>query len=283
MKVLIIGSLGMLGQALAAEFSKSGYAVTAWDKQATKPEDSLDVTDEAQVQQKVIQLSPDVIINASAYTNVDAAETDKETAMLVNGRAVGYLAATAKLVGAILVHYSTDYVFDGTKKEGYAEDDDPNPISVYGHSKLAGERELQKGTGKYYLIRLSRLFGKAGAGKVSAVEGRLRDLATKGFTKAPDTEVSCFTYAPDLAKATREIVEGRLPFGIYHRVNTGAVTWFGMTQIVAAALGRGSVEKVAPDFFPRKARIPQYSILLSTKLEPMRPWTDALTDFIKER
>jgi len=286
MKVLIIGAKGMLGQALVAEFSKSDHAVTAWDKQAADPKDRLDVTDLGEVRQKIIQLSPEIIINASAYTNVDGAETDKETAMLVNGRAVGYLAGVAKQIGATLVHYSTDYVFDGAKPAGYTEDDAPNPISEYGRSKLRGEQELQElqsSTGRYYLIRLSRLFGMPGAGKVSAVEDRLKDLATKGSTKAPDTEVSCFTYAPDLAKSTREIVEGSLPFGIYHRVNEGAVTWFRMAQMVAAKLGRGSVEKVAPDYFPRVAKIPQYGILRSTKLPPMRRFTDALTDFINER
>ena len=134
MKTLIIGAKGMLGTELADVFAK--YSPILWDM------DDIDITEKAQVDEKIGDLAPELIINAAAFTAVDKCEEQEELATKVNGQAVGYLADVAHRINATLVHYSTDYVFEGTKKQGYVEDDEPNPQSAYGRSKLRGETEI---------------------------------------------------------------------------------------------------------------------------------------------
>ncbi|HEB01582.1 MAG TPA: NAD(P)-dependent oxidoreductase, partial [Candidatus Portnoybacteria bacterium] len=159
-KTLILGVQGQLG----SELSKIFPQAIAWDK------DNLDITDRRQVETKISQLKPDLVINAAAYTKVDDCEKNRELALKVNGQAVGYLAETCRKKQIILVHFSTDYVFSGDKPEGYKEDDRPGPpINVYGESKLLGERLLQKNCQKYYLIRTAWLFGQTGPNFVQAI------------------------------------------------------------------------------------------------------------------
>ena len=141
-KVLILGSKGMLGYALAKVFNN--YELTLWDF------DEIDITDAQQVEDKILHLNPDIIINAAAYTNVDDCESNIDLAMKVNGIAVGYIAKIAKQIDAVLVHYSTDYIFDGKNKTGYAEDAKSSPVNAYGKTKLRGEGELANNTDKYY-------------------------------------------------------------------------------------------------------------------------------------
>jgi dTDP-4-dehydrorhamnose reductase len=131
MKVLIIGAKGMLGQELVKAFSS--HEVTAWDR------GDCDITQKSEVQKKIRDLGPNLLVNAAAYNNVDKAEEEKEAANLLNGYAVGYLAEAAEAIGAVMVHYSTDYVFRGDIKEGYGEEARPDPISAYGLSKYLGE------------------------------------------------------------------------------------------------------------------------------------------------
>src|SRR3989344_4569828 len=207
MKVLIIGAKGMLGQALATVFNP-GNEVISWDR------DEIDITQVESIKLKVKSEKPELLINAAAYTDVDSAETNSELANKINGHGVGYLADAAKELNVPIVHFSTEYVFDGEKREGYLESDQPVPISVYGSSKLLGEQELARNTDKFYLIRLSRLFGSAGNGKKSFIQTMLDLAASKKEIDAVDEELSCPTYAADAAAAGREIVEKKLPFGI---------------------------------------------------------------------
>ena len=224
MKVLIIGAKGMLGQALVREFS-DGNEVLAWDRE------QIDITDEQDSRFKIQDSHPDMVINAAAYNDVDGAESDSRTAKSVNGYAVGNLARTCSSLDVPLIHFSTDYVFDGAKKHGYDENADPLPVSVYGESKFLGEQLLASHTKKYYLIRLSRLFGQAGEGKQSFVQKMLSLAAKNEVSKEPisvvDEELSCPTYAPDLAKRTREIVAAKAEYGVYHCPNSGEATWYG--------------------------------------------------------
>jgi len=266
----------MLGTELVKVFFDKN--VTAWDME------DLDITSKEHVKEKVRTLSPDVIINAAAYNAVDKAEEEKEKANILNGYAPGYLAEIANDINATIVHYSTDYVFEGEKKEGYTEDDVPNPISAYGSSKFLGEKEVQEKNKKHYIIRLSRLFGKTGSG--TAVKKSFADIMldlAKGEKeiKVIDEEVSSPTYAPDLAKRTKMILETAQPFGIYHAANSGSCTWYEFAKEVFNIMGiEKEIVKISGDGLKRLAQRPQYSVLLNTKLPEARHWTLALRDYL---
>ena len=184
-----------------------------------------------------------------------------------------------------MVQFGTDYVFDGSNKDGYREDDEPAPLSIYGKSKLLGEVELQKNTDQFYLIRLSRLFGRpalSAAGKKSFVELMLERGRAGQETEVVDGEVASPTHALDLARRTRDMVEQNRPFGIYHCANSGACTWFGLAREIfrVAGFDANLLKPVPGSHFPRPAKRPEFSILLNTKLPPMRPWQEALNEFL---
>ncbi len=267
----------MLGQALVKAFSGS-HEVLAWDRE------EVDITREPVVKSKVSVAKPDLVINAAAYNNVDGAESEPEVANAVNGRAVGYLAEVCRGLDIPLVHYSTEYVFDGENPTGYREEDKPSPISKYGASKLLGEQELVKHTKRFYLLRLSRLFGKEAAttGAKKSFVRLMLDLArTRDELAVIDEELSCPTYAPDLAARTRELVEQEYSPGIYHSPNSGAVTWYGFAREIFKIAGISvKLQPVPAAHFPRPAKRPRYGILLNTKLSPMRPWQEALKEFL---
>ena len=278
MKILVIGAKGMLGQELVKVFSDQDVA--AWDRQ------DCDITNKDEIQKKIRELGPDLIINAAAYNNVDKAEEEKAVADQLNGYAVGYLAKAAKEIDVPIVHYSTEYVFRGDNEEGYKEDNQPDPISAYGRSKHLGEIELVKNAEKYYLIRLSRLFGKMGEGenvKRSFVDTMLELAKTRDELDIVDEEVSSPTYAPDLAKRTREIIEGGCDYGIYYGSNQGSCTWYGFArQIFNDAQIDIKLNPVSGEKFPRPAKRPQYAVLLNTKLPEARPWQEALREYINQ-
>lgn len=308
-KIIILGSKGMLGQELVKVFQKDkDYEILAWDKE------NVDITKEKDLNKKIIQAKPKIIINAAAYNAVDKCENDKKEfslAMKINGKAPEYLAKIAKKNKAILVHYSTDYVFDGDIQKllnqepagcthacgscslhknsfglGYTEDAKPNPISKYGKSKLAGEKAIQKNTKNYYLIRTSKFFGQPAQGenaKRSFFDVML-ELGKKNKTvKAVDEETSCFTYAPDLARKTKEIVDSKKPFGIYHIVNSEPCTWYeAVLELYHQVKIKTKVVPVLASEFPRPAKRPFYSVLINTKLNPLRSYKEALKDYLKK-
>ncbi len=280
MKTLIIGHKGMLGQALIKILEEKGWEYKGYDR------DEIDITDAPQVLARICNYNPELLINTAAYNAVDKAEDEPEIAMLVNGTAVGYLAQAAKKCGAIFVHYSTDFVFDGKNEVGYDENSKPNPLSVYGRSKLKGEEETMAASLLvWYIIRTSRLFGPPGisTGSKKSFPKLMIDLAKeKEELKAIDAEVSSPTYVKDLAEKTLAIVEARLDSGIYHATNSGGCTWYGYAKTAFAAAGlKTRIIPVASDHFPRKAERPAHSILISTKTPPMRPWHQALDEFLR--
>ncbi len=299
MKTLIIGARGMLGHELARVFLD--WKSFLWDK------DEIDITQAAQVKQKISDLAPELIINAAAYTNVDACETNEAVATKVNGEAVGYLAAAAAKVGATLVHYSTDYVFDGSKKEGYGEADEPRPINAYGRSKLEGEQailslrakrsnpEINSGiasvprqggvprndTLNYYIIRTAWLYGIHGKNFVDVMLA----LAEKGGPiKVIDDQIGSPTYAVDLARATRALVESKKSAGIYHRTGSGQISWYGFAKEIFTVFGKQvDLSPCATSEYPLPAKRPAFSVLRNTKLAEMRGWKEALRQYAKLR
>lgn len=301
----------MLGQELVKAFRHDKeYEVFAWDK------DEIDITKEKDIKSKIGELKPSIIINAAAYNAVDKCEQDKKEfalAQKLNGKAPGYLAKAAKKIGATLVHYSTDYVFDGEPDIpepegcvhvcsscnlhetfqppiGFAENSRPNPISKYGKSKLLGEKEVRKNTKKYYLIRLSKLFGHPGASEGAKrsffdvmLEVGKKNNPPAGGVKVVDEETSCFTYAPDLARKTKEMIDAKKTFGIYHIVNSDPCTWYeAVLELYRMAKIKVKVVPVPASEFPRPAKRPYFSVLLNTKLNPLRSYKEALKEYLKK-
>lgn len=306
-KVIILGSQGMLGQALTELFSAdTAYAVEAWDKQV------LDITDAAAVEARLVAEQPHSVLNAVAYNAVDACEeNDAEyaRALQLNRDVPGVLAQLSRKLDFLLVHFSTDYVFDGTiateeraqgcgsatccggnchagGEQGYGEEAVPHPISRYGESKAQGEVGVKSLGERYYLIRLSKLFGKPGnspTAKRSFFEVMLKAGRERTEVQAVDSETSKFTYAPDLAWATKALIEEEAPYGIYHLVNEGAVTWYeAACELYRQAGIKTPVIPVGPETFPRPAHRPLFSALINTKRPPLRRYEAALTEYLSQ-
>lgn len=233
---------------------------------------------------RISELRPTHIINAAAYTAVDGAEADRDSAFAVNESAVRTIALAAKAVDATLVHYSTDYVFPGSKKEGYSEDKMPGPaVNVYGESKLEGERALEEIAPTYYLVRTAWLYGPNGKNFVNTMLARGAE-ADATFRVVNDQR-GCPTYTKDVALFTKVLLDEpeRNTPGIYHAVNSGVASWYEFAQEIFRIAGMDvRVEPVATDEFPRPARRPQYSVLKQTKGPPLRAWQEALDDYIKQ-
>jgi len=282
-QVIILGSKGMLGQELVLGFKKFGYDTLGLDQE------DIDITDSKDMESKLVPHKPRIIINAAAYNNVDKIEESPETYSLarnVNAKAVGNLASLCRKINTIFIHYSSDYVFKGDNQSGYSEGSVIDPINKYGETKAEGEKLLMENGDKYYLIRLSRLFGKPATGtdaKKSFVDNIIA-LAKEGKKTSldlVDEEYSCPTYAPDLADFTRELLESSRPYGIYHGANSGACTWyeFGKKALELKKI-KIDLNPVSGDKFARPAKRPAFSELLNTRLLAQRRWESALEEYL---
>jgi len=283
MSILILGGRGNLGTQLAKSLA-ADYEIISWDRE------DLDLLDFKEVIVKVRELAPGIIINAAAYNAVDKCEDKKEyeTALKLNADLPGLLADIALEQSALLVHYSTDYVFNGTElKSSFTEEDTPNPINKYGESKFRGERELLRRADsglKYYLIRTSKLFGPRGGSpqaKPSFFDIMLDLAQNKKELTVVNEELSCFTYTPDLATATRRLWEMERPYGIYHLTNEGAVTWFEAVQELLRLKKQAlPVRALRSENLLRAARRPKFSVLKNTKVKKLRSWKEALQEYL---
>jgi dTDP-4-dehydrorhamnose reductase len=259
-KTLIFGAGGMLGTELCMVFTNAVKLYQA----------DVDVRDREKVIDAIKSNKPDVVINAAAYTAVDDCEDNREMAFEINGKAPGYMAQGCAITGSKLIHYSTDYIFNGSKKE-YFEADEPDPINVYGQSKLMGELSIIENMKNYRIIRTSWLFGKHGKNFVDAMLKLSKDMSA---VKVVNDQFGKPTYAYDLAKKTEEII-GLAP-GIYHITNEGVCSWFEFASAII-----GNAVPCTSKEFPRKARRPEYSVLVNTKTTPMRHWREALAEYLE--
>lgn len=273
----------MLGSMLSQVLS--AWNVTAWDRE------ELDVAYEQEVRKKVIDLRPEIIVNAAAWTDVDGAEDParQEMCFAVNEDAVRHLANVAKELDVPLVHYSTDYVFPGEKKTGYGEDDPPGPaVNMYGQSKLAGERALKEIGPKFYLLRTAWLYGpafaKSVAGKPNFVDAMLKLGQERDHLDVVNDQHGSPTFTKDVAEATRTLLKEKYPFGIYHAVNFGETTWYAFAKkIFELAKITIDVSPTTSDKFVRPAKRPKYGILKNTRGPKLRHWQDALADYLHNR
>ncbi|MBU6202287.1 MAG: dTDP-4-dehydrorhamnose reductase [Acidobacteria bacterium] len=252
MRILVTGAAGQLGTDLVAAAGAAGHDVVGTSHA------ELDVTDAAAVARAVANLAPEVVVHAAAWTAVDACEGDPQRAMDVNGAGTEHVVRAARAVGARVAYVSTDYVFDGTKAEPYVEDDEPNPVSAYGRSKLAGERAL--GTDDL-AVRISWVCGPTGANMARTI---LRLLVSNPVLSFVDDQVGCPTITSDVAPLiVRLAADGRT--GAWHATNQGAVSWWQFARDVAECAGEDP-DRVRPiataDLVPpRPARRPANSVL----------------------
>jgi dTDP-4-dehydrorhamnose reductase len=295
-RILIVGAAGQVGVELQHSFSGFGPIVAA-DLESTGL-DPVDLTDENQTRALVRRVQPDLILNAAAYTAVDRAESQPELAMAINATAPRILAEEALRLNALLVHYSTDYVFDGQKQQPWIETDEPNPLNVYGATKLAGEQAIQKTGGRYLIFRTSWVYGPHGNNFLLTM---LRLARERDRLSIVDDQFGSPTTSIELARATRTIAEGVLAgrfgatqdwAGLYHMTCSDSTTWFGFAKaIYDCASARLHVKPpeltpLATKDYPTPARRPRNSVLSNRKLYDrfgvsLPSWRAALDDVIQ--
>lgn len=257
MKIMITGGDGQLGRELSRELAPVGqvYALART---------ALDVTDAQSVRLAMRKVEPDVIVNAAAYTNVDKAESEPDAAMAVNHRAAYLLAQNAKAVGALLLHFSTDYIFDGKKSSSYSEVDNPSPLNQYGASKLAGEEAIVASGCEHIILRTSWLYASHSRNFLLTM---LR-LADRGQPlQIVDDQIGAPTWARDVAHAARLVIEGcNPPQGVYHLTAAGKTTWFGFAaEIFRLAKLQPAMVAVSSEHYSAAALRPRNSLLNTNK------------------
>lgn len=275
MKIFLCGAGGMLGQSLTRLFSGTKYELIA------STQETLDLTDALAVQAAILAVKPDFVINAAAYTKVDAAETEKSLAFAVNELGVVNLVNAVKALDIPLIHFSTDYVFRGDRALGYDEQSiEYGPLNVYGQSKLAGDFQIINNLNKYYLIRTSWLYGEFGPNFVSAM---LNLAQTQQLLKVVNDQIGRPTNADDLAQMVYGLLEGFYPWGIYHGINevnggeVPGISWYDFAQEIFNLSGvKASLEPIDSTQFVRPAKRPPYSILLNTKYPALPDWRFSL-------
>lgn len=277
--VLVIGAAGRLGAAVVEVFADRPIVAHT--------RSSLDITDSDAVLRTVAAAAPAVVINCAAFNYVDAAEASPGEALGVNALAVRSLARAAESTGATFIHYGTDFVFDGDAAHPYAEDASPAPRSVYAASKLLGEwfaLDVPRG----YVLRVESLFGAAQgwAGRPGTFDGILNSLERGAPTRVFTDRVVSPSYAPDVALATRHLVDAGAPPGIYHCVNSGQATWYDVAEECVRLLEiPARLEPVTLDSFPLPATRPRFCALSNAKLTaagfPMPTWQDALRRWVE--
>jgi dTDP-4-dehydrorhamnose reductase len=280
LRVLVTGAGGMVGRAVREFCEACGDMVFAYDREA------LDIANTAAVREMVRRDKPDAVINCAAWTDVDGCESDVERAFAVNARGPENLAVASREANAAYVTISTDYVFDGTKEGFYTQEDQPNPLSVYGRAKLEGEQRAQKANNESIVVRTGFIFGRGGKNFLSRViELARREQQIKAITDAYGTP----TYAPDLALRLRQLAQLNHP-GIFHVVNSGegaSYAEFAREAMLSANLVDRRVEEVLSETLNRPAPRPQNSrlrCLYSEKLglRALSDWRAALRRFAIE-
>ena len=266
-KILLTGKNGQVGQELELLLAQVAEVI-ALDKE------ELDLTNEEQIQESIDYHQPDLIINAGAYTAVDQAESEASLAYAVNANAPTILAKSAEKIGARLLHISTDYVFDGKKHKPYTEEDEPNPLGVYGESKLAGERGVQKHSSNYIILRTAWVYGAYGSGNF--VKTMLRLGEEREELKVVSDQVGTPTWSNDIAKAIVGLIT-KLPTSpmqeIYHFTNSGVASWYDFSiaifeeaKVLHFPLKVHRVSPISTRDYPTPAKRPAYSVLSGEKI-----------------
>ncbi len=266
------------------EFRQRGYDVGAYDRH------QVDITSAAQVERTLATLDPDIVINAAAYNQVDIAESEPQAAYLVNALAVRNLALTCRQLDARLVHFSTDYVFDGNTNRPYTEEDEPHPLSAYGVSKLAGELYARAYLERPLIVRTSGVFGPAGrhTPRGNFIELMLRLAGEGRQIRVVEDHIASPTFAPLLAARTADLVE-KGAHGVFHLGGGADISWFDYAKLIFRLAGLDPELKPTNEReYRTAARRPKYSALSNAKAEslgvaPMPPLEQAVRHYLKAR
>jgi len=287
-RILIVGNAGQLGRELGKVFAGMGPIIGV-------DRESVDLADPAQTRELVRHAAPDVILNAAAYTAVDRAESERDLAYAINEGAPRVLAEEARRCNALFVHYSTDYIFDGGKPSPWIETDPPNPLNVYGASKLAGELAVENIGGKFLIFRTSWVYGPHGNNFLLTM---LRLARERDRLSIVDDQIGGPTTSIELARATHAIVTGIIASrfgteqdwsGLYHTTCSGSVSWFGFAQTIFAraaellAVKPPALTPIATKDYPTPAARHHNSVLSNAKLQArfgveLAPWEAALEE-----
>jgi dTDP-4-dehydrorhamnose reductase len=275
--LFVTGAGGMLGRAVVDAATQRGHDVRG----ASRAE--LDVTDPAAVRDAILAAGCDAVVNCAAYTNVDRAESDRESALAVNGAGAGHVAAAAAQGGAFVVHVSTDYVFDGSKREPWLESDATGPLGVYGETKLAGELAVAAANPRHAIVRTAWLFG---AGGRNFVDTMLTLGAQREEVSVVTDQVGCPTWTGHLAAALVALAERPTQTGIHHVAGAGACTWNELAREVFARAGLDCrVLPATSEDYVRPAARPAYSVLGSERSNPivLPAWQDGVGGYLATR
>lgn len=273
MKILVTGAGGQLGQELKS--LSANYPSYTWKFAGSK---ELNVADENQVKHYLSKFSPDVIVNCAAYTAVDKAESDQDNAYAVNVEGVSYLAANAG--EALLIHVSTDFVYDGNHHKAYQETDPTNPVGMYGKTKLEGEQKLRQTAKNYVVLRTSWLYGSYGKNFMKTM---LALAASRSELSVVADQIGTPTYTGDLAQAIVKIIEnGGVENGVYHFSNEGAASWYDFAHAIFELSGTAiKLNPINTEAYPTPAKRPHFSVLDKTKIKnsismDIPHWRDSL-------
>jgi dTDP-4-dehydrorhamnose reductase len=283
MKVLLIGANGQLGSDLFKVFQAAGDTVVP----VTHAQ--VDVCSEERVAESMAETKPDVVVSTAAYHRVEECEKKPALAFQVNGTGAMNLALACQRSGAVLVHFSTDYVFDGKKNAAYEETDLPSPLSVYGASKVVGEHLIAACADRYFVIRTCGLYGVAGSSGKGGnfVETMLKKAIAGDAIRVVDDQVLTPTYTADLAEATRKLIlSGR--YGLYHVSSEGQCSWYEFTRYIFERAGLDAkLSPVNSSEFASPVKRPANSVLSKAKLRGLGvsipSWKDALPRYLEER
>jgi dTDP-4-dehydrorhamnose reductase len=268
-RLLLIGKIGQVGYELRRTLAPLGQLVCA-----DYPE--IDLADGASIRKWVRDTAPSVVINAAAYTAVDKAETEPERCQQLNGVAPGLLAEEAKKLGALLVHYSTDYLFDGTKAAPYVEDDPPHPLGIYGRSKLAGDQAVRQVGGHHLIFRLCWVYGARGQNFMLTI---MRLAREREKLRVVQDQIGCPTWSRMIAQATalalKQVLASPDPSalqGVYHLAASGQTSWHGFAESIIRLMPEAGrkckvIEPIATTEYPLPAKRPPYSVLSCEKLK----------------
>ena len=290
MKVLVLGSQGMLAQELLPCLANAGFDVIG----RGRPE--VDITQVASVRQTLAEIQPTLLVNAAAYTAVDQAELEPDVALAVNRDGVAHLATVCRDLGIPLLHVSSDYIFDGSASHPYCEDSPAAPLGVYGRSKWEGEEAVRCGHLEHMIVRTAWLYGRH---RHNFVKTMLRLAREREVLRVVDDQYGCPTWSRDLAQALvtlcQRIVQDRdcAPWGTYHFCGAGQTTWCGFARAIIEAARTCEplrVQEVVPiptTAYPTPAQRPQYSVLDCSKVQAVfgitpRPWRESLHDCLQE-
>ena len=272
MKVLLTGAGGQLGLELADLLPKRGHEVVALAR------DGLDVTEARAVEEALEQHAPELVVNAAAYTNVDGSETEIGAAYRGNALGPRNLAQFCERAGSKLLHVSTNYVFDGRDETPYEPFEAPNPLSVYGKTKLAGEDYVRDLSSRWYIVRSAGVYGRGH----NFVRTMLRLGRERDALKVKDDEYIAPTYARDLALGIAEVAEGGL-HGLYHVTNAGSCSWYEFAREIFALSGiQVDLSPVSTSEYPLPAARPANGLLAATGGPELRHWREALVEYLEQ-